>query len=487
VSADVTTVLDVSRGSAPATGPIDAPITIVDWSDYSCGYCARVQETLRHLELLYPGQLRWVHRALPLDEDSTLALELARAAHAQGRFLPIHQKLYALHGRVDRVQAELIGREFGLDLLLLREALDTGVYKAEIAVDVEMAARIGITGTPTFFINGRRVQGSQSLRAYIGLIDQELTRRTAAARARPFAFYRALDRLGVSASGSEPVMAVDDLPIRALLEPTATYRVGLGLPGQQLGPDDAPVTIVEWSDFQCPYCARQARTLVHVRTKYGDRVRIAFRPMALAAHRGAVLAAEAAVAAAAQGKFWAFHDQVFSHFGHVTRADLEQFASESQLDLAVFRAALEDHRYRDAVIAETAAAEALGVDGTPTMFINGQPVVGARGNADMDALIDAHLERVAQLLSRGVVKADIYPLAMDGARGEELADPSTIPQHAVGRIELRAEDRGRAAVAACRYRDRDQAARLAAVLPGDIKRRVLAVCSGVGLDLDSDQ
>src|SRR5690348_10189542 len=87
------------RGNAASTGPADAPITIVEWSDYACAFCIRVQHTLDHLTRLYPGQIRWVHRTLLLDDDFTLAAEAALAAGAQGKFRPMHERLYALHGR----------------------------------------------------------------------------------------------------------------------------------------------------------------------------------------------------------------------------------------------------------------------------------------------------------------------------------------------------------------------------------------------------
>ena len=124
--------------------------------------------------------------------------------------------------------------------------------------------------------------------------------------------------------------------------------------------------------------------LAHVRAEVRRR-RCAsiYRHMPMPFHKDALLAAEAGVAAAEQGKFWAFHDQVWKNFGHLTRADLESFAQAAGLDMVKFRAALDDRRYHDAVVAEAAAADALGVDGTPTMFINGQPVVGSRDNASI--------------------------------------------------------------------------------------------------------
>src|SRR2546423_14640886 len=86
---DPKTIYKVPRGQAPATGPADAPVTIVAWSDYACAYCNRVQGTLDRLARLYPGQVRWVHRMFPLDEDNTLALEAGPAAAGRGRLRPM--------------------------------------------------------------------------------------------------------------------------------------------------------------------------------------------------------------------------------------------------------------------------------------------------------------------------------------------------------------------------------------------------------------
>ena len=173
-SFDPETIYNVPRGDAPSEGPHEAPITIVDWSDYACGFCNRVQDTLDRLDRLYPGQIRWVHRELPADEDNPLAAEAARAAAAQGRFRPMHDRLFALHGRVDRAGVELIARELGLDMIRFRGDLDAGTYRASIGRDITDAFHLGITGTPTLFVNGRVVHGNQPLKVFADVVDEEL-------------------------------------------------------------------------------------------------------------------------------------------------------------------------------------------------------------------------------------------------------------------------------------------------------------------------
>lgn len=471
-SFDPDTIYKVPRGHAPADGPADAPVTIVAWSDYACGYCNKVQHTLEQLARLFPGQLRWVHRTLPLDEDNTLTAEAALAAAAQGRFLPMNDRLYGVHGMVDRPAVELIASELGLDMVRFRADLDTHVYRAQIQTDITDAHALGVSGTPEFFINGRSVHGNQPLSVFVRVVEQEL------ARAGKSDYDTLVGGGRPTADGAEGLSNP-----HVELERTTTYRVGLGLPGHQAGPDDALVTIVEWSDFQCPYCAKEAPVVAHVRQKYPRDVRIIYRHLPLYFHRDAMLAAEAGVAAAEQGKFWAFHDQVFGNPGQLARGDLEKFGQAAGLEMARFRAALDDRRYHDAVVAETASASALGIDGTPMFFVNGAPIAGAIDADSLDKLIDAHIARVRQAVQQGLPQSDVYALLMSDSSGEERADPSRIPSATVLHIELRSDDRARAVEAACRRQDVARARSLASNLSGDPRRRATLVCAGSGIDL----
>ncbi|HEY4238531.1 MAG TPA: thioredoxin domain-containing protein [Kofleriaceae bacterium] len=469
-------VYKVPRGTSPSNGPADAPITIVAWSDYSCGYCNRVQGTLDQLQRLYPGQIRWVHRMFALADEDIANLEAALAAGAQGKFRPMHDRLFAIYGRVDRAGVELIARELGLDMVKFRADLDTHAYRAQLEQDLADAEELGITGTPAFFINGRPVPGNQPLKVFADIVDEELARAAATKGG-----YAALVQGGLpSAESHEPRDAPDELSTKT------RYRVGLGLPGRQLGPDDALVTVVAFSDFQCPFCAKQAPMLAHLREKYGDSVRIIFRDYPLQFHRYAELAAEAGVAAADQGKFWQFHDQVFGHFGHLTRADLDGFAKAVGLDMVAFDRALDTRSNHDVVVTEGAAAAALGVSATPTLFVNGAPVIGLPKAVDaLDNIVDFHLKKVKQALDEGLPRADVYALIMSGAEGEDRADPSRIPVASEIHVELRAEERARAVDAACRRHDAARATSLVAPLDGDVRARVAAVCAGEGIDLPS--
>jgi protein-disulfide isomerase len=137
------------------------------------------------------------------------------------------------------------------------------------------------------------------------------------------------------------------------------------------GPVDAKVQIVEFSDFQCPYCAKAADVVHQVKEKYGDRVRFVFRQFPLGMHPLARPAAEAALAAGSQGKFWEFHDLLFKNQQQLGRPNLEEHAKKAGLDVAAFKKSLDDHKFGAAVDADMKLGADVKVNGTPTMFING--------------------------------------------------------------------------------------------------------------------
>jgi protein-disulfide isomerase len=157
------------------------------------------------------------------------------------------------------------------------------------------------------------------------------------------------------------------------------------------GPENAKVTIVEFSDFQCPYCAQASETVKRIRERYGDKVRFVFRQFPLSFHQNAHSAAEAALAAHAQGKFWQYHDRLFLHQGALERKNLEGYAQEVGLDVAAFKRGLDDRTFDKQIDADVALAREAKVDGTPTMFINQQRAPNPTEFDAVAPMIDAAL------------------------------------------------------------------------------------------------
>ncbi len=159
------------------------------------------------------------------------------------------------------------------------------------------------------------------------------------------------------------------------------------------GPADAKVTVVEFSDFECPYCSRAATVTNQVKKKYADgSVRFIFRQFPLSFHKNAHLASQAALAAGAEGKFWEYHDVLFQNQKQLDRASLEKYAADLGLDQAAFKKALDDGTFKKAVDDDVALGEKVAVRGTPTMFINGARVQNPSDFGSVSAAIDAALK-----------------------------------------------------------------------------------------------
>ena len=159
------------------------------------------------------------------------------------------------------------------------------------------------------------------------------------------------------------------------------------------GPTSAKVTVEVWSDFQCPFCSRGNATVKQLREKYGDKIRIVFRHAPLPMHGNARLAAEASMAANAQGRFWEFHDALFQQQRALDRASLEQLAQKLGLDVERFKRSLDTHEFAGYVEADVVESRSRGISGTPTFFVNDTAVVGARPMEDFVKTIDAELKR----------------------------------------------------------------------------------------------
>ncbi len=178
--------------------------------------------------------------------------------------------------------------------------------------------------------------------------------------------------------------------VKTYLEPLRVPVEADGFPAR--GPADAPVTLVEFSDFECPYCSRVVPTLERVKEVYGDKVRLVFRQFPLNnIHPNAQKAAEASLCAHEQDSFWEMHDAMFGAQSKLGVDQLKQTATGLGLDIEAFNACLDSGRQAALVSADLQAGQNAGVSGTPAMFINGRPLSGAQPFEELAAIIDEEL------------------------------------------------------------------------------------------------
>ncbi|HEX7456082.1 MAG TPA: thioredoxin domain-containing protein [Candidatus Nanoarchaeia archaeon] len=163
---------------------------------------------------------------------------------------------------------------------------------------------------------------------------------------------------------------------------------------QVLGSRDAKVTIVEFSDFQCPACRAAHSIVKEVTAEYGDRILFVYRHFPIvSSHPNALGAAEAAEAAGEQGKYWGYHDILFENQENLKKEDLQKYAKKLGLDMDKFGEALDTGKFKDKVRADIDDAQKLGVRATPTFFINGERYQGVIELDKFKSLIDRELAK----------------------------------------------------------------------------------------------
>jgi protein-disulfide isomerase len=175
-------------------------------------------------------------------------------------------------------------------------------------------------------------------------------------------------------------------------DPAKRYEIDIaGSPSKGGTPETAKVVVVEYSDFQCPFCSRVTPTLKQIEEAYGDKVQIVFKHLPLRMHTNAPGAHAAAEAAHRQGKFWEMHDKIFANQRELNDAKYIEYAGELDLDVEQFKRDLNDPGVKGKVAADAAEASSLGVTGTPGFFINGRFLSGARPFDSFKVIIDEEL------------------------------------------------------------------------------------------------
>jgi len=170
--------LPVDLAGAPLRGPESAPVTIVEFSDFQCPFCRRIQPTLAELQEKYGDKLRWSFKDLPLlsiHPEAQKSAEAARCAADQGKFWEYRTKMFEAGGLSRRLYDET-ARELGLDETAFKECLDSDKHFEAVRADLAEAERLGLNGTPAFLINGVLISGAQPLESFTRVIDRELER-----------------------------------------------------------------------------------------------------------------------------------------------------------------------------------------------------------------------------------------------------------------------------------------------------------------------
>ncbi|TNE47655.1 MAG: hypothetical protein EP343_19045 [Deltaproteobacteria bacterium] len=358
----------VTLEGAPTYGPKDAKVTVIEFSDFECPFCSRGSNTVAKLRRQYGNKVRFIYKHLPLQNhpNAHIAAQASMAANEQGKFWEYHDKLFASQDKLKKEDLLRYAKDMGMDMAKFKAALDNGKYVSYVNRDMQQAQQMKVNGTPIYFINGYKIPGAYPYFYFKQVIDAIV------AGKNPPKF-------------QEPKNNGPQFPTKRVDIPVSDND-------PSMGPKDAPVTIVEFSDFECSFCARGADRLRSVKKLYGDKVRIVYKHQPLDMHPNAHQAAQASLAAHAQGKFWPYHYKLFQNTKNLNAKTFDKIAQEVGLDMDRFRKEMNEGKYREAVQADRRLANKVGATSTPIFFINGHPLLGAQPFFRFRLAIDAALK-----------------------------------------------------------------------------------------------
>ncbi|MEM1025296.1 MAG: thioredoxin domain-containing protein [Myxococcota bacterium] len=415
-------VYKVPVGESHQKGSKNALVTIVEFSDFQCPFCNRVNPTLTQIQKTYGDEVRFVfkHNPLPFHKDAPLASEYVLAAGQQGKFWEMHDEVFANQKKLKKDDLDGYAKNVGLDPAKVQSFIESGAGKKAIAQDQKLARQIGAGGTPAFFINGVKLSGAQPFNAFKKVIDERLAAAKALVKkgTAKDKVYAALIAKGRTSPAPRPEQPQRQAP------PDTRQKVALvdGTPAK--GAKKPLVTIVEFSDFQCPYCSRVNPSIKQALEEYGDDVQVRFRNQPLSFHKQALPAAKAALAAHAQGKFWEMHDELFANQRALSDDQIKGYAKKIGLDMARFTKDLAGPAVAKAVEKDQADARKYGARGTPTLFVNGTPVRGAQPYPRIKAVIDEELALAKKLIKGGATRANVYEKVLAQAPKPQAKAPA---------------------------------------------------------------
>lgn len=399
----------------PRLGSSQARITIVAFLDYQCSFCAAGFNTLLQLRSAYSDEdLRVVFKHQPL-QSHELAIPAAIAGQAvmdaagSEAFFQFSEVAFKNQAQLGYMKLAEWAEEAGVSRELYNERVAAEVTVHRVAQDARLGHRIGVDATPAFFVNGRLVSGAQPIEYFRQVIGEELEKMDRAEGSSWKANYQAIVAENMRGSLLESLLERDPDDYLVPVDGSAT-----------LGPEDAPVTMVMFTDFECPFCKSAEVTVKLLKDKYKEKLRIVFKHLPLPFHqkaRPAALLAESVHAHRGDVAFFSAADELFRRSPELGSDALKEVGLAHGLTQRQIDAALEDsdpgasaRLRRDSDLSDDVLAR-----GTPHFFINGKRLSGAQPVEQFEALVDLGLRRAEELEKNGVPATGIYAKLQEGA------------------------------------------------------------------------
>jgi protein-disulfide isomerase len=433
---DPKAVYKVSIEGRPFKGAKNAKVTIVEWSEYQCPWCKRVNPAYAAVMKKYGKDVKIVWHDFPLRFHKQ-AMPAAQASYevfkqkGNAGFWKFHDKVFENAKNITDENLVKWAGEIGANAKAVAAALKSKKHEAAVRASMRSGQTIGVRGTPTVIVNGKKYRGRRDAATMLKVVAAEIKAADAIigkGGVTLATYYAHIQKKGLTRVKYLPGQdggkgkGKRRRPKRRQLDPNAIYKVDIDGKSPFKGPKHALVTVVEWSDFQCPYCKWAACIANQIHKAYPKDVKLVFKHNPLGFHKQAMPAAEATMAAFAQKGskgFWAMHDKIFPtdkckpkmpHIREWLRAlprpgpklDMalfEKYAGAIGINAAKMKADIEKHVNQARIKADQAQAVKLGARGTPAFFINGKYIRGVRPFDRMKAIIDAEIVKAKKLMA----------------------------------------------------------------------------------------
>lgn len=423
-------IYNVAVGDAMSRGPEDAPVTIINFSDFQCPFSKRSVDYMESALKRYNGKIRYVFKHFPLSfhKMAKPASHAAVAARNQGKFWEYYAKLYSDVKNVTEENLVAYAKELKLDMDRFNADRTSAETAAKVQEDITQGALFGVRGTPTLFINGERIVGANNSK-----MEEAIVRHIAAGEQ--------LKANGVKNPYVEITKDGKTKFIPPKREAPAVsqdvYKVEIPAHAPIWGAEDALVTIVLFDDFECPFCARLYATYEQLKKDYDGKIRIAFVNLPLSFHKKAKDAAYLGAAAHKSGKFWETYDFLFTRqkeWGHSENFKewLESHKAELPAEWETLKKEMESRTIENIVAEDIRTAASLGLRGTPASFVNGRFISGAHPIDSFKKVIDEELKKAEEknlkgdALYREIIKDGKPAIAKNNGNRGEKEDPNKI-------------------------------------------------------------
>ncbi len=353
----------------PTRGNRTAEVSLIEFSDFQCPFCTRIVPTLQRLIDEYPEDLNWVFRHYPLRETpgqgSFKIHEASVCAQDQGKFWEFHDAVFKKSVQQKNRTLQWAVETAGMDIKQYEACMQEESTRARIFEDLKEGQYKGIRGTPSVFIGPYVVSGAYPYEYFKQLVDYVLN--------------------------PDEVVPPEPLVEWGSVPKIAEFNDLNGRPAK--GPENAPITLVEFSDFHCPFCKKLAPVFSELMTAHKGKIRQVWRHYPLNIHPRAGIVHLASECAHEQGKFWEFHEILMAPKKVSDNQEgLKTIAKRLGLNMSQFEGCLESDKYKEQIEMDIIAGRKSGVQGTPTIFINGKRIVGAFPFKHYDSLIKDELK-----------------------------------------------------------------------------------------------